>query len=299
MTLHPSALAVVTVVYEQSDAEVTRFVEMVGSQDGGPYPIWTVVTKPGRHLRISGAHCHVVSLDENLGWTGGANVGAQLALAGGYGDLVFMNTDVTLLSPDLLSRLAVALHAHRGIGLVSPGIVTSPDHGRIWYRGATYSPWTWMTRHYGMTDHYEPTHTLIPTRVPTGCCLAVRGEAFEALGGFDAELFAYYDEADLAHRAAAIGWRTALVDSPLLAHEHSGRQLGRVAAYYMARNPFVLARKHSGLVRRVVILAAQLAAVPVYLVRCRGEGAAVAYLRGLSHGMAHLLGRPHVGEGGV
>jgi GT2 family glycosyltransferase len=45
-------------------------------------------------------------------------------------------------------------------------------------------------------------------RVPwlTGCCLLLRRECFEQLGGFDEDFFLYYEDVDLCRRAAEQGW---------------------------------------------------------------------------------------------
>jgi GT2 family glycosyltransferase len=41
----------------------------------------------------------------------------------------------------------------------------------------------------------------------SGCCLLVRKNAFEALGGFDDGYFLFFEDVDLAHRANQMGWR--------------------------------------------------------------------------------------------
>ena len=49
-----------------------------------------------------------------------------------------------------------------------------------------------------------------PRRSPvpwvTGCCLLVRRDCWQALGGFDEDFFLYYEDVDLCRRARAAGW---------------------------------------------------------------------------------------------
>jgi N-acetylglucosaminyl-diphospho-decaprenol L-rhamnosyltransferase len=54
--------------------------------------------------------------------------------------------------------------------------------------------------------HVLRTRTL--TRVPwaTGCCLLVRRECMEELGGLDPSFFLYYEDVDLCRRANECGW---------------------------------------------------------------------------------------------
>jgi GT2 family glycosyltransferase len=40
----------------------------------------------------------------------------------------------------------------------------------------------------------------------SGCCLLVRWECFEQLGGFDRDFFLYYEDVDLCRRAQGLGW---------------------------------------------------------------------------------------------
>lgn len=40
----------------------------------------------------------------------------------------------------------------------------------------------------------------------TGCCLLVRRDCWQALGGFDEDYFLYYEDVDLCRRAHAAGW---------------------------------------------------------------------------------------------
>ena len=290
-------IAIVCVIYEQSDAEVEHFVSNLNSLSGGPYALWLVVTNSERTLSTTYSSTFIVHLPENVGWTGGANEGARRAQAAGYQNIMFMNTDVRLIAADLVTKLLAALRSEPSVGLVSPGIVSSVGEDRIWYRGATLSTKTWITRHPGITGPYRPTHRVVLTQVPNGCCLVVRRQVLDQVGGFDPELFAYFDEADLAHRAASAGWQSAFVDSPLLAHDHHGRELGAVAAYYFGRNPLILAKKHLRAWRQAVVVLAQLGAAPYYLFRSQGMTGKTAYVRGVSHGLAHLLGRTHTGRG--
>jgi GT2 family glycosyltransferase len=54
----------------------------------------------------------------------------------------------------------------------------------------------------------RPIHTRKRCRVPwvTGCCLLMRRECLEQLGGLDEDYFLYYEDVDLCRRARANGW---------------------------------------------------------------------------------------------
>jgi GT2 family glycosyltransferase len=69
------------------------------------------------------------------------------------------------------------------------------------------------------------------TRVPwvTGCCLLVRRECLEQLGGFDEDFFLYYEDVDLCLRARDRGW-SVWFDPTLEVTHHSPLHLRRVPA---------------------------------------------------------------------
>lgn len=291
------SVAAVAVVYDQPEAEIDVWIRGIRAMKGGPYPVWLAVTKPGRALRCVGDGVAVVPLERNVGWTGGANAAALEAMRSGCQTLVFLNTDVHFASDELIARLVGALHSRPDVAFVSPLITTFPDTTRAWYRGARYSARTWITRHPGIGARFNATDQLLETSMPSGCCMAVRGEVFVELGGFDEELFGYFDEADLAYRARRSGWRAALLDAPLLAHRHRKRELTAVSAFYFGRNPLLLSRKHAGLLGWVLAACAAFGASPYYLARCEGRDARWAYVRGVSAGIAHVCGWPHTGEG--
>jgi N-acetylglucosaminyl-diphospho-decaprenol L-rhamnosyltransferase len=55
---------------------------------------------------------------------------------------------------------------------------------------------------------YHTPSTIHRCRVPwvTGCCLLLRRECLQQLGGMDESFFLYYEDVDLCRRARALGW---------------------------------------------------------------------------------------------
>ncbi len=59
----------------------------------------------------------------------------------------------------------------------------------------------------------------------TGCCLLIRRQCWEQLGGLDTDFFLYYEDVDLCARAAQHGWQ--VVHEPTLAVTHHHPLHGR------------------------------------------------------------------------
>jgi GT2 family glycosyltransferase len=292
--------AVVAVAYRQTCDELHRFVRQVRSLHGGPFPIWIVNNDAGRSLHALDQYrdVYVVDAGVNLGWTGGANAGMRMARQSSPRYLLLLNTDVEMCHPDLVLDLAAVLDNQPDVGFVSPGIVLAGSPDRAWYRGTTMAKWTWITRQEGIGELQQWTGEVRDVLVASGCCVMVRPAMVDDTGGFSPELFAYFDEAEWCLRARRSGWRSALLDVPMLAHDTPGRGLTATAAYYFGRNPFVAARMSCPCWQWPLVAIAQCIAAPLYLCRAVDGRARREYARGFRHGMAHLFGvAVHVGEG--
>ena len=91
----------------------------------------------------------------------------------------------------------------------------------------------------GQYDHLEE------TLWPDGCAAMYRREMLTQIGGFDEDLFAYADVAELGLRARIAGWRCVYVPSAVVRH-HRGATLGLGSARRLRlieRNRVLLAAK--------------------------------------------------------
>jgi|GEM_PF-971950 len=297
-------VAVVSLVYRQHGSELADHVRKLGRLDPIPAALYLVNNESGRAVRteldeVAGELPEVVVVEPgtNLGFAGGVNAAVAAAAAGGLGTVLILNTDVEILSEDLIGRLLDA-RAKTGTDFVSPTITSFPDTGAVWYRGATCRRPGWITRHPGIGRPWTASQTrLRPTDVGCSCCMLVSVDAFERLGGFEERLFMYFEDAELAERARAAGFRTLLLDEPLVAHHKEGRRLSAREAYFFARNPLLLISWHERRLARLAGTALHLAAALRYLARARGAGARRALARGLVDGLAGRAGPPRL-EGG-
>lgn len=297
---HGPTTAVIAVAHRQTIDELHRFVEQVRALHGGPFPIWIVNNDTGRSLAVLERHpgVHVVDAGGNLGWTGGANLGMRMARRCAPRSLLLLNTDVQLRHPDLVLELVAVLDEQPDVGFVSPAIVLADRPERAWYRGTTMATSTWITRQRGIGQPQRWSGQVRDVQVASGCCLLVRPEMVDDTEGFSPDLFAYFDEAEWCLRARRQGWRAALVDVPMLAHDTPDRRLTATAAYYFGRNPFVAARMSNPRWQWPLVVVAQCLAAPLYLRRAADRRARREYGRGFRHGLAHLLGLAvHVGQG--
>lgn len=164
-------------------------------------------------------HVRVLRNERNLGF-GAAINRAALELPGDV--LVLVNNDV-VCAPDFVERI-VAPFARPEIGMAAGVLVQAARPDRIDSAGieldVTLRSWDYLWN--------RPLDALEGASAPVGPCggaAAYRLDAFKELGGFDEELFAYWEDVDLALRFRASGWETALAPGARALHRH-GQTLG-------------------------------------------------------------------------
>lgn len=239
----------------------------------------------------------IVTSEDNLGFSGGTNLGVVEALRQGADVILMLNND-TVVRPDLVRALLPSL-AEPNVGVIGPVITYYDDPARVWYAGGSYS------RLMGFPHRRRP--LLCPAadqRVDyvNGCALLVKREVLEKIGMLREDLFLYYEEADFCIRAARAGYRCVLVAKPLVSHKVSAgagvRGTGRftpVKAYYFARNSLLsLRRNESGPWLLTGIVSHFLLVLPYFALQCivvmdvRVIG---ALLVGIWHGIIGRSGR--------
>jgi GT2 family glycosyltransferase len=175
---------------------------------------------------------HLIMSGRNLGFAGGANLGA--AAAGGE-MLVFLNPD-TVVAPGWLDALVAALAVEPDAGLATPRILLSGRPRTVNACGTdVHLSGLTLCRGLGMPAcAYDA-----PAEVGavSGAAFAVRRELYEVLGGLDAAFFLYMEEVDLSWRARLAGFHSIYVPSAVVYHDYRPR-LGPRKLYLLERNRY-------------------------------------------------------------
>jgi GT2 family glycosyltransferase len=180
----------------------------------------------------------LVALERNHGFAVAANAG--IAAAAGADAVALVNTDVELAA-DWLERAAAALEADERAAAVATKMVSLRDPavlddcGDVLRRDGVCEQ-----RGRGRADDGRWDE---PGEVFGACAGAAlyRRAALEAVGGFDARLFAYLEDVDLALRLRLAGWRCRY--EPAVARHWgagSSDQLGRPVAAWVERNTLLV-----------------------------------------------------------
>ncbi len=155
----------------------------------------------------------VVTPPENLGFSGGVNLGVASSSGGA---VCMLNSDAEL-EPGALDALVDALAD--GADIAGPVIVLADSPELVNSAGNPIH-----VLGLGWAGHLgEPRALLDRTEQPTtlsGACLAVRRTTWDSLGGFDPAFFAYHEDVDLCWRARQQGLTLRLVHEAGALHHY-------------------------------------------------------------------------------
>ena len=208
-------------------------------------------------LVVNGAAVTMIRSEQNLGFTGGNNLGVEQALVDDPDYIFFLNND-TEVSPDFLGPLLECLDSDPAIVAVQPQICFYPEKERIWNAGNLFFPLIGHTQVQGYGTFYkETTSTTKEQRWLTGCAILAKASLFKApfLLRFNDRFFALYEDVDLSFRIRMLGGRLCYVSQSRIFHRagysSNTREKGKEGfthpfmVFLNSRNRIWIARLHT------------------------------------------------------
>ena len=239
----------------------------------------------------------VIRLPQNLGYTGGNNVGIRRVLERGAAYVVIVNNDATLERTclDVLAR--AALEAGPRTAAVGAKVLQSGDPSRIWmaYGRLTYR--AALVERVGAGEADAPAaHDPLDVDWVSGCAVLFTREALEDVGVFDERFFAYHEDVDWCTTARQRGYRVLYAPEARAYHRGGGSTAsyngGGAVRYLCARNTVLFARKHAGARQATKLALRIMASLPLAWLREQRRGGS-HHVRDLLRGYYDgLLGRP-------
>jgi len=144
-------------------------------------------------------------------------------------NVLLLNNDIEC-TPDFVSRMLAALDDD--VEMVAGVLTNQFDPGLIDSAGVIADRRTLMAFDYLHGEPVDAALTAPPPLAPTGGAALYRTSTFEAVGGFDEQIFAYYEDLDLALRLRVAGARCALAPKARASHLHSATLGSRSASKY-------------------------------------------------------------------
>jgi GT2 family glycosyltransferase len=208
----------------------------------------------GEKLKAEFSAIRLLTSAENIGFTGGNNLGIQWALDHFFDQVLLLNND-TLVEPEFLDPLVSFLEQNPDYGAVQPKIMFEAERDKLWNAGGGYFKGFEMTWSIGIgkTDEGQFDQEK-DTPWITGCAILVRAAAIRQAGMLDNRFFAYYEDVEWSFRIKKSGFRLRYLPQSKIYHVAGGSSkktktkegiIPPIIHFYRTRNHLFLIRSHS------------------------------------------------------
>jgi len=184
----------------------------------------------------------LIKLKENLGFSGGNNIGLKQALIQGAEAVLLLNQDAELTA-GALEKMVAALQSNSHWGAVQAGLylpngLVNSLGNQFHYLGFAYAGGNGRTYEQAkgvlswLKSGGEPPYL-------SGAGLLLRAAALREVGLLDQEFFMYHEDLELSWRLRLNGWQLGVLpEARIIHHYQMSRSLNQF--YYMERNRLVL-----------------------------------------------------------
>lgn len=256
----PAPVAVAVVSYNTLD-DLRTCLERVRSEAPGEVVVADNGSTDGSAALVGDEFPEVrLLVDESNPGFGAAANRAVAATSSPY--VLLLNAD-TRVTPGTLRALAAYLDGHPRAGVAGPRLVNPdgtlqvscfPFIGTLRLMLEKTPAARWLARVPPLRDRWLLSHSSHdrPRVVPwvLGAALALRREAFEAIGGFDPSFFMYAEEIDLCWRLDEAGWEVHFAPVATVVHvggASTGQQRPQMAVRQVASSKRFYRRHYSPL----------------------------------------------------
>jgi len=240
----------------------------------------------------------LIEAGNNLGFTGGNNLGIKYALEKNTDFVLLLNND-TLIASDALSKMVAVAESDKNIGIVTPKILFHPRHDLIWAAGTKYYGWCMTSRLTGYKEKDIGQHNRERDIAwATGCAMLIKKEVLNNIGLLNDKIFAVGEDLDYGMRAIKHGDQIRYVPGAVVWHKESASSGGHDApqyVYYQTRNLVIFQRHWAGNLFHLAI--AQAVAIlhfgkRIFLLSCRGKWRSIlGLLYGWRDGCFNRMGK--------
>jgi GT2 family glycosyltransferase len=207
----------------------------------------------------------LIEAGENLGYSGGNNLGLRYALERGSDWLMLVNNDATV-APDVVAGFEAAAAVRPRAGILAGKVFLADRPRTLSFAGqrvSTLLGYSGRPRGHGRADGPRY-HRIVDTGRAIGALMAISRAAVEAAGLLDEDLFAYVEDVDWALRVKAAGFEVVVAPGARAWHRVSSSTGGPRSThtlYYGVRNTVTVLERRRPLgaagtwLRRASILA--------------------------------------------
>jgi GT2 family glycosyltransferase/predicted esterase len=197
----------------------------------------------------------LISNKANLGFTGGNNQAAHLAMKNGSAFVFPINNDA-VLGPTALGKMVVKFNMRPDVGAMQPLFVPLGEDIAGELRGSGIVPGAVMAEQDKVRDDLlngkgfdlgkadgKDGHLFHRVPALVGAAMMIRSEVFRLSGGFDTRLFMYKDEDDASYLLRRTGFSQVIMAESAIFHAKFDYVNKPRNQYFLWKNSFLLADK--------------------------------------------------------
>ncbi len=182
---------------------------------------------------------------ENLGYTGGNNIGMKKLLEDGCEYIFVLNPD-TQITKGCIFELVDAMEEDKEIGVCGPKILFD-DRETIWFAGGKFDTDNVLGSHIGVDEkdlgQYNEDREC---DYISGAAFFIRASVLKRVGLYDERFFLYYEDSDLCYRIKKVEKKIMYISSATVYHGNAkSTGVGSpLQDYFITRNRMLFAKKH-------------------------------------------------------
>lgn len=201
-------------------------------------------------LEDLGPQVEVIRSEENLGYTGGNNLGMQTALDQGYDYVLLVNNDTIVHNPDFITQMVDFTASTDDAGIVGPkvffrttDVVQNTICATPFFLRALAS---WPLQKLRPKETNRSGDQTKEVDVLNGVCILLKAEMLRKIGLLDPLIFMYREDTDIAIRARRLGWKSYYVPYESIVHlqKSVGYEYNSMVNFLLKRNAVYVLKKH-------------------------------------------------------
>lgn len=178
-------------------------------------------------------NAEVLCSEQNLGFSGGNNMGIRYAQRYHPSYVLLLNND-TEVETQFLEHLVNVAEQDEKIGIVTGKIYYHSHPEELWYCGGNYNCAKGFTNTMVCVDKKEP----CDVSFVTGCLMLIRNKCFEKCGLLREDFFLYSEDTEYGCRVLRNGYRLVWTPDAIIYHKVSAStgNNSKFQQYYLVRN---------------------------------------------------------------
>lgn len=185
-----------------------------------------------------------IGLSENLGFSGGNNVGIRYAVEQNAEYILLLNND-TIVDQNFLSNLISDCLNKRAM-ITTPIINYYSNPDKIWYAGGYLDKLRGSAISKTKAKNFPKSIGEEYVEFASGCCILFHRDVLKKVGLWDENYFLYLEDADFCKRCLDAGFKILLSPSSQIYHKVNASTSSvnsSLPLYYMTRNRLYFTKK--------------------------------------------------------